>query len=77
MKIMEENQKTNTETAQEPARMLPSETQPVSENAGAFESATYFRIPFDRVRETADTAEVIKTITGSINPEKDDDNDIR
>lgn len=51
--------------------------QPVSENAGAFESAAYFRIPFDRVRETADTAEVIKTITGSINPEKDDDNDIR
>ena len=51
--------------------------QPVSGTVGAFESATYFRIPFDRVRETADTAEVIKTITGSINPEKDDDNDIR
>ncbi len=28
MKIMEENQKTNTETAQAPARLLPSETLP-------------------------------------------------
>lgn len=51
--------------------------QPVSESAGAFESAAYFRIPFDRLRETADTALAAAIIDKTVNPEKYDDNDIR